>query len=345
MNAVTTIDTRAPARPTMHDVVHDPRSEVQLLILEKLDAMSQQVAFLAERQRKQQELIEEFTPIVKEMMKTATGKLDALEKEGVLAFGKELLGVGQRIAKAYTADDVRQLGDSVVAILDTVRAMTQPEILTAANEAAQVLQHADETQPIGLVGMVRATRNDDVQRGMAVMMEVLKKVGQGVAAASQRQAAQGDKKAKLQRLLGPKKKSLGVERPQLPARAAVQVKRTDEMPAPLACAVPERENPKTAAVFDGVAFTADGALVDQSQWTRELAATIAATQGVTMTDAHWVLIEFARRDFEQTKASPNIRRITQGTNLTTKDVYALFPKAPARTLSKIAGLPKPAGCL
>ncbi|MBL8922350.1 MAG: TusE/DsrC/DsvC family sulfur relay protein [Myxococcaceae bacterium] len=348
MNAVTidprAADARAPAVPAMHDVVHDARSEVQLLILEKLDAMSAQVAFLAERQRKQQELIEEFTPIVKEMMKTATGKLDALEKEGVLAFGKELLVVGQRIAKAYTADDVRQLGDSVVAILDTVRAMTQPEILTAANEAAQVLQHADETQPIGLVGMVRATRNDDVQRGMAVMMEVLKKVGQGVAAASQRQAAQGDKRAKLQRLLGSKKRALGIERPQLPARA-VQMKRPDEMPAAPACAVPSSEAPKAAAVFDGVAFTADGALVDQSQWTRELAATIAATQAVTMTDAHWALIEFARRDFEQTKASPNIRRMTQGTNLTTKDIYALFPKAPARTVSKIAGLPKPAGCL
>ncbi|MDX2014742.1 MAG: TusE/DsrC/DsvC family sulfur relay protein [Myxococcaceae bacterium] len=48
---------------------------------------------------------------------------------------------------------------------------------------------------------------------------------------------------------------------------------------------------------------------------------------------------------EAAKASPNIRRITQGTTLTTKDVYALFPKAPARTVSKIAGLPKPAGCL
>jgi dissimilatory sulfite reductase related protein len=43
--------------------------------------------------------------------------------------------------------------------------------------------------------------------------------------------------------------------------------------------------------------------------------------------------------------SPNIRRITLELGVSTKDVYALFPKAPARTIAKIAGIPKPAGCL
>lgn len=134
------------------------------LVLERLDQLNGQLSFLVERQQKQQELIEEFTPIVKEMMKTASGKLEALEQQGVLGFGKELLLVGQRVATSYGADDVRALGDAVVGILDTVRAMTQPEILSAANEAAQVLRNADQTEPLGLVGMVRATRNDDVQR-------------------------------------------------------------------------------------------------------------------------------------------------------------------------------------
>lgn len=327
----------------MNAVVADPSLA---LVLEQLDRLSGQVTFLVERQQKQQELIAELTPIVKEMMKTASGKLDALEQEGVIDFGKQLLHVGKKIATSYTADDVRQLGDAVVGILDTVRAMTQPEILAAANEAASVLQHADQTEPIGLVGMVRATRNDDVQRGMAVMMEVLRKVGQGVAAASNRQNAQAEKKAKLQKLLGSsKRKVLGVERPRVPAaRQAVVLTAPEAMPGPQACAVPARPQAQ-ATVIDGVAFAADGTLVDRSVWTRPLAETIAAAQGVTLTEAHWSLVEFARRDFEQTKASPNIRRITQGTNLTTKDVYALFPKAPARTLSKIAGIPKPAGCL
>jgi tRNA 2-thiouridine synthesizing protein E len=326
----------------MNAPVADP---TLMLILDRLDQLGRQVNAVAERQRKQAEFIEEFTPIAKEVMKTATARLDALEKEGVISFGKELVEVGHRIATNYSAADVRQFGGAVVNILDTVRAMTQPEVLKAANEAAEVIQHADQTEPIGLVGMVRATRDDDVQRGMAVMMEVLRKLGQGFAAASQRQTEHASKNAKLQKLLGSKRKVLRVER-RLPATTAStpRLTRPEEMPSPVAGAVPAKAQP-AATVMDGVAFTADGALVDQSQWTKALGETIAQAQGVAMTEAHWAVVEFARRDFEQTKASPNIRRITQGTNLSTKDVYALFPKAPARTLSKIAGLPKPAGCL
>lgn len=316
-----------------------------LLVLERLDQLNRQVTQIAERQLKFEEFVEEFTPIGKEVLKTASQKLDALEKEGVVDFGKELLAVGRKVATTYRVEDVRQLGDAVVSILDTVRAMTQPEILQAASEAAEVLQHADQTEPIGLVGMVRATRNEDVQRGMAVMMEVMRKVGQGVSAANHRRAGETDRKAKLQKLLGSKRKVLGVER-QLPSGRAPVVKMTapEAMPNQLACAVPAKPQP-VAAVLDGVAFTADGSLADSSQWTKELGSTIAASLGVTMTEAHWALVDFARRDFDQTKASPNIRRITQGTNLTTKDIYSLFPKAPARTVSKIAGIPKPAGCL
>jgi hypothetical protein len=51
---------------------------------------------------------------------------------------------------------------------------------------------------------------------------------------------------------------------------------------------------------------------------------------------------FARADFED-RVSPNIRRITQAPGVTTKDIYALFPKAPGAHIAKIAGLPKPAG--
>jgi tRNA 2-thiouridine synthesizing protein E len=66
---------------------------------------------------------------------------------------------------------------------------------------------------------------------------------------------------------------------------------------------------------------------------------------VRLTEPHWAVIAAARADFEATRVSPNIRRLTQLTQLATKDLYALFPRAPARTIAKIAGLPKPAGCL
>ena len=57
------------------------------------------------------------------------------------------------------------------------------------------------------------------------------------------------------------------------------------------------------------------------------------------------MLDAARADFAATGSSPNIRRLTQVAGVSTKDLYVLFPRAPGRTIAKIAGLPKPAGCL
>ena len=97
--------------------------------------------------------------------------------------------------------------------------------------------------------------------------------------------------------------------------------------------------------IDGVALNADGHLADPKQWNDAIATEIAATLGITLDDARWTLVRFARAEFEAKGSAPNIRRITQGAQVSTKDVYALFPNAPGRTIAKIAGVPKPVGCI
>lgn len=322
-------------------------------ILARIEALDAKVESIVERQRKQSEMFEAFTPILREVMSVATDKFADAEKKGWFAFGKELFGVTERVVEGFSPQDVRQLGDAVVGILETVRAMTQPEVLQIANETTTVLVKADEVEPIGIMGMVRATRDEHVQKGMALMMDVMRNVGRAAQAVNAARAASpmAQRRAKLAETLGPKnrKGALGTERtPAPPVRkipAAIEPKRAEEMPPPAACAVPSTKPAVAAAVIDGVAFTADGHMVDSKQWTDALGAKIAAAQGINMTDTHWAIVRFARGDFESTGASPNIRRITQGANVQTKDLYALFPKAPARTIAKIAGIPKPAGCL
>ena len=280
-------------------------------------------------------------------MATATVELGKLEGKGYFAFGRELVGVADRIVTGFSPDDVQKLGEAVVGILSTVRALTQPEVLKVMGETSEVLQRADETEPIGLLGMVRATRDVDVQKGMAVMMEVMRNVGKAAALMSASQAASPaeQRRQKLAAVTGArKKKALGTERTVSPAaERQVEAKRA-RAPSP-GCAVPSAGPQPVAAVIEGVGFSADGHLADPATWTAELGAKIAAAQGVNMTDAHWSIIQLARGDFLETKASPNIRRLTQLAGLATKDLYTLFPKAPARTIAKIAGIPKPAGCI
>lgn len=89
----------------------------------------------------------------------------------------------------------------------------------------------------------------------------------------------------------------------------------------------------------------EGFLTVADEWTREIAAAIAADEGLAeLTPSHWKVIEFCRQTTQGGK-SPTLRQITSGTGLTTKDVFALFPKGPAKKVARIAGLGKPEGCV
>jgi TusE/DsrC/DsvC family sulfur relay protein len=305
-------------------------------VMERLTAMQAQMAYLVERQHKQEEMIAEFMPILKEVMGTATQKFDGWEKAGYFRFFSQLGGIGQRVLDNYTAEDVRLLGESVVSILNTVRALTQPPVLGVMGEAAAVLQDTDKVTPLGIMGMVRASKDQDVQKGMAVMMELLRHVGRaaGTLDAVQQASPTTRRRNGLASSTAPRRKALGVER-TLPPQVVHHAQP----------AVAAATGPAEPTVVDGVAFNPDGHLADANAWSRNLAVTLAAAQGVELTDAHWKVVEFARGEFLSTKMSPNIRRITQATGVATKDLYMLFPKAPARTVAKVAGIPKPVGCI
>ncbi len=303
-----------------------------------MDDLNTKLDWLIERQRKQEELIAEMMPIAKEVMTAATTKLDALEKRGWFDFARALAGVGERVLDHYTADDVRALGDAIVSILDAVRALTQPEVMAIASETAHVVAHTEDAKPIGLLGMVRASHHADVQKGMAVMMEVLRNVGRAAQVMADKEHAADDKKARLAAVIGPRRKrALGTERSAVKRIAAT---------SPIArAAAPVSAAAAPVTIIDGVAFKPDGHLADPSAWTRTLAENIAAVEGVPLTAERWKLVEVARTDFEEKKAAPNIRRLTQISGLSTKEIFALFPKAPGRTIARIAGTPKPAGCI
>ena len=101
-----------------------------------------------------------------------------------------------------------------------------------------------------------------------------------------------------------------------------------------------------APVLSTVKFDAEGFMVDKSQWTREIAMEIARREGIeTLTDEHWKIIDYCRQASVQTGSSPTLRQITTGTGVSTKDLFALYPKGPAKKVAKISGLGKPEGCV
>jgi tRNA 2-thiouridine synthesizing protein E len=90
----------------------------------------------------------------------------------------------------------------------------------------------------------------------------------------------------------------------------------------------------------------EGFLTNPAEWTREIAVEIAKEEGIDpLTDAHWKVIDFSRQSAASNGASPTLRTITNGSGVSTKELFTLFPKGPAKKVARIAGLGKPEGCV
>ena len=88
----------------------------------------------------------------------------------------------------------------------------------------------------------------------------------------------------------------------------------------------------------------EGYLTNSSQWTKEIAAEIAGEEGIVLTDQHYAIIEFLRNKFTRGDIL-SIRSINHSGVIDVKTFYRLFPGAPLRKASKIAGIPKPSNCI
>jgi tRNA 2-thiouridine synthesizing protein E len=89
----------------------------------------------------------------------------------------------------------------------------------------------------------------------------------------------------------------------------------------------------------------EGFLTEYAEWNEDLAKHLAERIGIDLTDAHWKAIRFLRQDFATQGETPTLRRVTVVGGIPTKELFALFPKKPAKKMAYIAGLPKPHGCV
>jgi tRNA 2-thiouridine synthesizing protein E len=91
----------------------------------------------------------------------------------------------------------------------------------------------------------------------------------------------------------------------------------------------------------------EGFLVDPSIWNEELAVALAKhEEGLdVLTEEHWAVIKFIRSYFEEKQAAPMVRAVCKGSGVRLQQIYDLFPSGPAKGACKLAGLPKPDGCV
>jgi TusE/DsrC/DsvC family sulfur relay protein len=90
----------------------------------------------------------------------------------------------------------------------------------------------------------------------------------------------------------------------------------------------------------------DGFLKDPDIWSKTVAETFAQEDGISeLTEDHWKVIDVIREHYLENGNAPMVRKICKSTGLKLKEIYELFPLGPARGACRVAGLPKPDGCV
>jgi TusE/DsrC/DsvC family sulfur relay protein len=95
-----------------------------------------------------------------------------------------------------------------------------------------------------------------------------------------------------------------------------------------------------------VELNEDGFLAEPDDWCEEVAKAFASLEDIPeLTSEHWKVIYYLREYYQRFRIAPMIRKLCKDTGLDMKRIEALFPAGPAKGACKLAGLPKPTGCL
>jgi TusE/DsrC/DsvC family sulfur relay protein len=90
----------------------------------------------------------------------------------------------------------------------------------------------------------------------------------------------------------------------------------------------------------------EGFFVHPEQWTEAMAPDLARREGIDeLTEEHWKVIRFMRAEYLAKGTGPTVRVLGKSSGVSIKELYELFPKGPAKLAAKIAGIPKPRGCI
>jgi len=102
----------------------------------------------------------------------------------------------------------------------------------------------------------------------------------------------------------------------------------------------------TTLAETSVELNDEGFFVRPEDWTEAMVRELAQREGIQeVTDAHWQVIRFMRAEYLAKGTGPTVRVLGKTSGVSIKELYQLFPKGPAKVAAKIAGIPKPRGCI
>jgi len=124
------------------------------------------------------DLITEISPIANDAFRSSIYWLEEKRQKGYFEFIRESGNVIDNILSSFSADDVRELSDNVVLILETVRTMTQPDMLKALKNGINVYKSLDATNvpEYSIWRVIREMNSKEMKRGFGFLFTFLQNV-------------------------------------------------------------------------------------------------------------------------------------------------------------------------
>jgi dissimilatory sulfite reductase related protein len=90
----------------------------------------------------------------------------------------------------------------------------------------------------------------------------------------------------------------------------------------------------------------EGFFVRPEDWDESMAEDLARDEGIaSLNERHWQVIRFMRKEYSEKGTGATVRVLGKASGVPVKELYELFPKGPAKVSARIAGIPKPKGCI
>jgi uncharacterized protein YjgD (DUF1641 family)/CRISPR/Cas system CSM-associated protein Csm2 small subunit len=176
-------DMYAAAEEQLEEVQQFVQLEDMLALVKRLARNTRNINELLDYLESGLDLVHDAAPLTKDMMTEATVVLSDLERKGYFGFVRQGGYVVDQVVTSFGEEDVKRLGDNVVLILNTVKSLTQPQMMNLVTNLTQGFHAAEAEADAGtldtsLFGLLRQMRDPDVRRGLAVTLATLRRVSQ-----------------------------------------------------------------------------------------------------------------------------------------------------------------------
>lgn len=180
------VDTAMPIAREAMDIVTRELQEVQeeirmddlLRLSKKLLRHVPQLEMLLDQLDSLSDLLATIGPISREMITKLTELMDELDRKGYFAFARGGTRLVDNVVTSFTEEDVNRLSDNIVLILNTVKDMTQPEIMSFLRNTL-LLAEEEVSKPVStsMLSILRQMQDPAVRRGLALTLRILRAIG------------------------------------------------------------------------------------------------------------------------------------------------------------------------